>query len=165
MADSRITVSEESSGVRVPGIWELIFSDGTVTPDKGGKVHIQSGGGGGSADVVQTTKNAGTAIGGHRAVKVVAGLLQYASKDDNPSAESVYGITINAGNIGDPIDVVLSGEIQEASWSWTQNLPIYLSTSGQLTQTAPTTGAVVELGIAVTSDTMLVRIQKTMFLA
>lgn len=161
--NSRLIVREETTGVEYPAVRYLVFPDGSLTPERGGKVHV-AGGGGGTAGRIEVTKTAGATISGHRAVKIVAGLAQYADKDDLFAAESVLGITTNSALIGEDLVVVTFGEIQEGSWAWTQNLPIYLGDTGLLTQTPPLVGAAVELGIAIASDTILVRIQKSIFL-
>lgn len=161
--NARLIVREETTGVEFPAVRKLVFPDGSLTAERGGQVHV-AGSGGGSAGKVEVTKVAGATISGHRAVKIVAGLAQYADKDDLFAAESVLGITTNAALVGEDLNIVMFGEIQEGSWAWTQNLPIYLGDIGVLTQTPPTLGAAVELGIALTSDTILVRIQKSIFL-
>lgn len=57
-----------------------------------------------------------------------------------PTVESLSnyaGVTRSATVIGDPIDVVRAGRMQEGAWNWTPNQPIFISAQGVLTQTIP----------------------------
>ena len=60
-----------------------------------------------------------------------------------PNADSLAayaGVTRMATIIGDPIDVVRHGLMTEAGWTWTPNLPVFITTDGVLTQTQPGAG-------------------------
>ncbi len=106
---------------------------------------------------------AGEAIGGGRAVYIDGGVAYYADKD-NTSADAVLGITLNAASIAGSLNIRYIGVIVEPSWAWTPGEPVYLSTNGMLTQVAPTTGALVELGVALTATSLNIRIQEAVFL-
>ncbi len=90
---------------------------------------------------------AGEAIGGHRAVYIstVDGKLYYA---DSTSANSrlLIGITLGAVVALGIGTVQLSGLVVNAAWAWTGSSPVYVGTTGLLTQTAPTSGYVVQVG-------------------
>lgn len=119
----------------------------------------------GPGSIPQTlTKIAGEALGGHRAVYVASdGTLRYADSQV-ATARVVAGITTGAAAAGDPTILRYAGEMVEAGWSWVPEGTIYLGTTGQLTQTPPTTGTVVEMGVALTATSMLVRIQISLLL-
>lgn len=53
------------------------------------------------------------------------------------SKSYVAGIANNAANNGDSLDVVVDGPISDSGWTWTPGLPIFVNSSGGLTQTAP----------------------------
>lgn len=91
-----------------------------------------------------TTKIAGTAIGGHRAVILdAAGLAHYADNQTLSHRDSVYGITLNAAGSGSEIQIEIpTGGITEPSWNWTPQQPIWLGANGTLTQTVPSSPAV-----------------------
>jgi hypothetical protein len=118
----------------------------------------------GPAGGTTATAPAGEALGGQRAVYIAAGEARYASAADD-SAAVVAGITTGAVADGDTATYQLSGAMTEPSWNWTPELPVFLGLSGQLTQTPPAAGAIVELGIALTPQTIVVRVQRPAFLA
>ncbi|ANJ20771.1 hypothetical protein HYO99_gp37 [Roseobacter phage RD-1410W1-01] len=58
-----------------------------------------------------------------------------------PTVESLSnyaGVTRSATVIGDPIDVVRAGMLEEGAWNWPVNVPIFISLQGVLTTTIPT---------------------------
>lgn len=98
----------------------------------------------GDTTIVRT---AGEPIGGHRAVRVDAvGLAWLADKDDADPDASI-GVSTGAASIGAPVTIQMSAEISESGWSWAAGA-VWLGTGGQLTQSPPTTGALVRIGTA-----------------
>jgi uncharacterized protein YgbK (DUF1537 family) len=97
---------------------------------------------------------AGVSLSALRAVTSNAnGEAVYASNDTLANAQ-VIGITSNAASAGAGVTIKTSGILTDASWSWTKGT-VYLGTNGQLTQTAPTGGAiVVHVGRALTATTL-----------
>lgn len=150
----RIERSEVSTRVERPSVQ---VSDGNQGP-----AGIQ--GPPGPAGGTTAATIAGEALGGHRAIYISAGEARYATAADD-SAAVVAGITTGAAGVGDAVEYQLSGELTEPSWNWTPELPVFLGLNGQLTQTPPTAGAIVELGIALTPQTIIVRVQRPAFLA
>ena len=53
-------------------------------------------------------------------------------------AEVVVGLTVFAAVQGQSIDIVRAGIVEEPSWSWVADQPVYLGLDGVLTQTLPT---------------------------
>ena len=100
---------------------------------------------------------AATALGGHRAVRATSVGAVYADAY-TLGVSALLGITIHAALVGTPVTIRASGELNEPSWAWVDG-PVYLGAQGQLTQTPPIAAAVVEIGVAVTTTTLLVRIQ------
>lgn len=107
-------------------------------------------------------KRAAQILGGHRIVRSVdADRVGYADANDVEGAGEVLGLTLTAALQGADVDVMVDGDVEEASWSWTPEEPIYLGAAGQLTQTDPaTSGAAVavEVGYATSHTSMRVRI-------
>jgi len=92
----------------------------------------------GTSGAINQTYLATQATGGHRLVRTDGlGNIVYANCDDQPSIQNVLGMTQNAANIGDVLSVVRLGEVEESSWNWTPELPVYLGLDGVPTQTLP----------------------------
>lgn len=100
---------------------------------------------------------AGEALSGHRAVYVGDdGLAWYASKA-SASAVRVAGITTGAASLGAAATIQPEGLLTEPSWTWSGNTPVWLGTAGQLTQSPPTTGYLVQIGVAVGPTSLLIQ--------
>lgn len=67
------------------------------------------------------------------------------------SLSNYAGVTRMATVINDPINVVQTGLMEEPTWTWTPNAPIFISTDGVLTQTLPPTGPVRRIAWAMTA--------------
>lgn len=105
----------------------------------------------------EATITAAENLGGHRVVTVEG---YYASKDTANDKFKVLGITTGAVNSGETATVTTYGEMTESSWNWTSGTPVFLSTNGLMTQTAPTTGFRTIIGIPLTSTSMFVNISE-----
>jgi hypothetical protein len=108
----------------------------------------------------------GTNLSGHRAISTnSSGEAIYADNSTTELASAAIGITTGASTTGSIIYAITNGgTIVEPSWSWTPQLPIFLGTSGLLTQTAPTIGAILQLGIALSATKMIVDIKMPIIL-
>lgn len=99
------------------------------------------------------------AIGGHRAVLIGAGGIQYA---DNSQSGRLYaiGITTGAANSGASVLIKTSGRIVESSWNWTVPGFVFLGQNGLLTQSAPAPPALFSqiMGIADTPTSLIINI-------
>ena len=94
---------------------------------------------------------AGEVLSGHRVLTLSpSGFFVY--------SDSLHGVGIgaNAANIGDPVEVIISGPMEDPSWNWVPELPIYQTGMGQLTQVVPVTGFVREVAFAVAPHRILV---------
>lgn len=67
------------------------------------------------------------------------------------SLSNYAGIARYALTNGESASVVRSGLLTDMNWTWTPNAPVFISATGMLTQTAPTSGAVRRVGWAITS--------------
>jgi hypothetical protein len=80
--------------------------------------------------------------------------------DANDAARvNVVGITTTSASIGASVDARIFGEMVDNGWSWVVNQKIWLGASGQLTQTIPSVGYQVEIGIAVEAQKILINIE------
>jgi len=93
-------------------------------------------------------KIAGAALNGHRAIAVVGGFAIHADQSIPTHWHNVAGLSIGAFIEGALAVIQVEGPITEASWNWIPDLPIFVATDGLLTQTAPTSGAVIQIGTA-----------------
>lgn len=102
-----------------------------------------------------------TPISGHRAVRAVPGGAAVAGTATAEGAR-VIGIAVAAVAAGELVTIRATGELVEPSWAWAPG-PIYLAPDGALTQIPPSDGAVIELGVALTPTSMLVRVLDEVF--
>jgi len=109
----------------------------------------------------RVTRTAGEALGGHRVVRqYLDGAVYYASNTSDSHKHAVLGITVGAVESGNTATVQTYGELLEPSWTWTPGLPIFLTTNGQLSQTAPSSGFVLIIGTAQTATQVFINIKQ-----
>ena len=108
-------------------------------------------------NVGAATVIAAEALGGHRAVTMAG---YYASKDNAADKFNLLGVTQGAAVSGDVATVTTFGAITNGGWAWTPGLPVFLTTSGNLSHTAPTTGFRIIIGRATTATTLFVDISE-----
>ena len=111
------------------------------------------------------TYTASTALSGNRAVCLNAsGELIYADSSTVAHAHKVLGITTGAVSEGAEGTVQTNGEMTEAGWAWTIGSPVYLSTNGSLSHTAPSSGFVLVVGFALTATKIFIDIKQSIIL-
>lgn len=119
----------------------------------------------GGTEGVDIRATAGPAIGGGRVVCALPdGTIGYASADDPTSVATAIGISINAANAGAECMVRAAGTLSDSGWAWTSGQPIYLGLSGVMTQDVPTTGVVIEVGVAMSATRIAVSLAKPIYL-
>lgn len=141
-----VKVSPTDDGVSVVAVKK----DVVVKPQKGTVIYNVLGGG--TATVVASEN-----LGGHR-IATVEGY--YASKDNSSDKFKILGMTTGAVVSGEAASIITHGFITESSWDWTVGNPIFLDTNGLLTQTPPTGGFRMIIGIPQTSTSMFVDISE-----
>lgn len=107
---------------------------------------------------------ASAALGGHRAVRMEAGDLVYADKDEVADANLVLGVTQGASSAGAEATVQTWGLMEESSWTWTPDLPIFVSNAGVLTQTPPSTGFSLIIAVAVSATSIYLGVKMPIIL-
>lgn len=101
---------------------------------------------------------AGITVSGHRAIAIDAnGEGVYADAGD-ASAMSLYGISTNAALLGEDILVARSGYLEWPAGGLTPGAPLFLGTTGLLTQTVPTTGWLRQVATAIDAASVIVDI-------
>ena len=94
--------------------------------------------------VVRSSVDAQEPLGGHRVVTSTGFLV------NQETIEETYGITVGATNAGQNGIVVRKGVLEESSWNWTPDLPLFVVDGGILTQTPPLTGPIRQVAWAIT---------------
>lgn len=115
-----------------------------------------------SHDGLSITVTASEPLGGHRVV-TMSGL--YADSSNPSHACFIAGITLQAVASGAPVEAQYIGELTESSWAWTPAEPVFLGGNGMLTHTAPDAGFILQIGIPITSTTLLIDIQQPLYIA
>lgn len=65
---------------------------------------------------------------------------------DNYTESKVLGISLQAGNIGNEIEVLLFGKVEDSSFNFPLNEPLFLDLNGVITSTPPTSDFSVNIG-------------------
>ncbi len=102
---------------------------------------------------------AGPNLSGHRVVYAASGAMNYADSNTQSHATLAVGITTNAASSGAPVYVQTSGEMEEPSFTFTPNQPIYLGSNGALTQAVPTSGFILQVAVAMTATRIAISIK------
>lgn len=107
---------------------------------------------------------AGATINGDRAVSLIGDLAYLTDPSNSNSARSCIGLSYGAVTIGNILRVVTAGTVQFSGWNWTPGLSVFVGPNGTLTQTRPTTGALVRFGVATKNTRIFINIQAPIFL-
>lgn len=94
---------------------------------------------------------AGENISALRVVYILDGVAYKADQSNLYETSGAIGLTTAAASIGQSVTIKTSGELSDNGWNWSNptNPAIYLGADGALTQTAPTSGYVKEMAVAV----------------
>lgn len=113
----------------------------------------------GPAGGTSILRRASIALSGHRVVREESdGDIEYADPSTPSGLTTVIGITTSAASSGADASIATSGPVVEPTWSWTPGGTVFLGAAGALTQTAPTTGILMSIGVATSATSILVRI-------
>jgi hypothetical protein len=88
-----------------------------------------------------------------------AGNAYYPDLTNPVDVSRIVGVTMNSALAGATVQIVTSRNFTEIAWSWSPGRIYCAVTGGGLTQTAPTTGAVVEVARVITPTSIRVGIQ------
>lgn len=119
---------------------------------------------GGDTAILGETRIADGAVGGHRVVVITPDGVSHASATTLGHATKIYGITLGAAGSGDEVQVVTRGRIEESSWAWTPDGPLFFSGDGVLTQSVPTNVYSVRVGTALSATVIFVELGEPIIL-
>ena len=97
------------------------------------------------------------ALSGHRFIVLDDDMAVYADNTISDHAHRVIGMTTGASNAG-TVSVQTSGEHEEPTWAWTLGVPIFLSTTGLMSQTMPVSGFSLIVGFPISPTKIIIRI-------
>ncbi len=116
-------------------------------------------GGGGSGSTLEQIDTLGETLSAYRIVySSLDGSIYAASNNDLMTAQSVHGITTQAGNSGEDVSVTTEGVVTNSGWAWSGNQNLYLGVAGVVTDTPPTSGFILRVGYATGAQSMYVDI-------
>lgn len=122
----------------------------------------------GSAEQVRVTGIAGTALSGQRIVtKLANASIGYASNNVLAHVHAPLWVTFGAAVVGDMVEVLAYGALEEPSWNWVPGEPLFLGLGGVLVQTPPTApGALflAQIGVATTITTIFINRQSSIII-
>lgn len=104
-------------------------------------------------------------VGSTRVVRSVPGGVGYASSQVAAHADDVLGISLQAG-IDEDINVQVAGEVEEPSWTWEPQQPVFLAFDGLLTQDPPEDPAdafTLVIGFATSPTSIMIRIESPIY--
>ena len=108
---------------------------------------------------------ADTAVGGHRAVAILADNRTAHFEPSNPLHQfALFGVSINAAAPGDPVSVRSAGRLTFAGWSFTPGAPVFALADGLLGHAADPYMAA-WIGTALDETTLLIRPEIPLYLA
>lgn len=128
---------------------------------------------GGAVFCVLTHEEAGEAsafltaardLSGHRVIKATPAGADYASCDVLTDSGAVIGISGNAALAGSLVRIQTDGDISEPSWNWIVGKPVFNGLNGLLTQTSPSVGYALVIGLAIESTTVLISVKQPIVL-
>jgi hypothetical protein len=115
----------------------------------------------GEAAEAIVTKIAAINLGGHRVVFCSsAEEVDYADNENFAHKDLILGITTQAADEGDEIQIRTSGELTENGWNWQTGNLIYCGASGLLTQMPPQTGFLMVIGTAISPTTIFINLRQ-----
>jgi len=120
-------------------------------------VSAGGGGGGGATSTILATYTAGEVLSGHIGVVYLTGKVYKFDNTNSNHFGNVVGITTqSAAGDGSSVDVITYGSLSNTGgWTLT-NGPVWLSSVGAVTSTAPTTGISQQIGYATGVDSIVV---------
>jgi hypothetical protein len=125
-----------------------------------GKVGAPGADGADGADggtLLQYAATAGENIGVYKLVRVAAGTVYLADKDNVAYVNDTLGLTMSVSTTGNPVDIQVGGEMTNVGWAWTAG-SVFMGDSGELTQTPPTVGILQKIGTVLTPTSILIDI-------
>lgn len=154
------TVQVQTPTTALAPVTEKVRTIGVGSPGPQGP----KGDPGADGDKTVVTKVAAQTLGGHRIVRSVNGLVDYADATVEAHGDDVLGLTLGAVDAGAPVQVQTSGPVTEPSWNWTPGEALFLRENGLMTQT-PLADPAFDLvvGFAETATTVFISLREPIF--
>lgn len=111
---------------------------------------------------------ASATISAYLAVALIAAEASPADNATSGVIGNVVGIALAGTASGASCPIQIAGPVIYNGWSWTVGSPVFLGSSGHLTQTPPVSPSALfsqVIGIPVSSDTLLIQLQAPIALA
>ncbi len=105
------------------------------------------------------TVASGATISSLRCCYSTSGGAAVLTSSDVAHAGSFAGISLNAAEAEAAIVLLVSGIMEDASWSWTPGASLFIGSTGALTATAPSTGFSQQIATAITATKIVVNAQ------
>ena len=135
----------------------VLGSDGSIEQlQSGDELDIDLSGVGGGGDTIQMVL--AETVTNNSVVSVDPSGAINADKDD-PAKVRVIGFATASGNAGNAISIRVSAQ-QGGFTGLTAGSPVFLDVAGAITQTVPTSGHAVRLGVALSATDLLVEINQ-----
>lgn len=103
-------------------------------------------------------------LSGHRVVASVSGSLIYASRTNLDCVNNVVGILKDAVSAGGTASIQFRGYMDEPSWTWQLDRPVFVGLDGYLTQTPPSVGFSQQIATVISATRVLINIQDPIIL-
>lgn len=100
---------------------------------------------------------AGQNLSAGRAVVSIGNLAYYFQPSDLTMARGIVGVTKTAALTGDIVDVQVGGEFVDIGLALTPDAAVFVGSNGVLTSTPPASGLVLQAGVAITPQKMILR--------
>jgi len=113
-----------------------------------------------AASLLTETKIYTQTISALKLLNAVDGTSVQIAGTTNYAQSKVLGIAKFAGNIGDSKSVILFGKVEDATFIWPVNTLLYLDSNGSITDIAPVTGFLVNIGYSLGSGAIFLNIQE-----
>ena len=116
---------------------------------------------GSAMDRIYISKIAGENLSAYNVVGMLSDEKLYKANYDDFDLAHVIGLSKSNYLLGASAEVIVFGEVENLSWSWTEiNKPVYLGLDGALTQSIPAVGVgnyVVKVGLCTGDTTILIK--------
>jgi len=128
-----------------------------------GSVAVSPGGGGIPSTYVSSSIVAGESVGSPRVVMIEDGECFLFDPSIETNMYKRIGVTRSAVAVGDSVDVVICGELNTGA-GVAQDSIYYAGPNGTLVTVPPTSGIIMEIGIAKDNDVLIVNLSTPYFL-
>lgn len=98
---------------------------------------------------------AGETLPAYSLCRLSGGKLYLASQSDASTDFDLVGIVVVGGNNGDLLRLIFSGVVSFPSAMFITSMPVFMGNSGQITQVSPSSGLILQIGIAITDNQLL----------